>query len=289
MPTTRYVNSCPRQLLTLLAVLLVGTIVACTATTSDSTAVSENSDYPIVAAAAATPTPEPAPALVGPRPIYLALGDSLAYGVQPNLTLNQGYADALFARLRVQGATQIVNFACPGESSVTMLDGGCPMRPLRKVRYEGSQIDAAVAFITENRGQVSPVTLTLGVNDVINDIGPGCREQRAAFADHLEAMATNLDVIVGRLTEALAGQGDLIVTLYYNPFESACPNTAAYVTQVNSTIAEAARRHGALVADATADFAGRTCELTWFCTRRDTHANTAGYQLIADAILGLLP
>jgi plastocyanin len=37
-----------------------------------------------------------AAALVGPKACYLALGDSLTYGYQPNFVWNLGYADAFF-------------------------------------------------------------------------------------------------------------------------------------------------------------------------------------------------
>lgn len=275
----------PRHLLVLLVVFLSSAILACESNPPPATIAGQGEG--LTATVPATPSPKPA--LAGPRATYLALGDSLAYGVQPNLTLNQGYADMLFARLREQGVEQVVNLACPGETTTTMLAGGCQLRPLRKVRYEGSQIDAALAFIAEYKGQVSPVTLTLGVNDVVDDIGPGCRERQADFAAHLQTMSANLDVIIGRLAGALDGQGDLVVTLYYNPFESTCPNTAIYLDQVNGRISEIARRYGAQIADPTAAFAGRTCELTWFCSRRDTHANAAGYQAIADAISAVLP
>jgi hypothetical protein len=81
---------------------------------------------------------------------YLALGDSLAQGVQPsptgNTETNQGYADDLFAVLstRVPGLS-LMKLGCPGETTSTMIHGGvCSYA-------EGSQLGAAIRFIQTHR------------------------------------------------------------------------------------------------------------------------------------------
>ncbi|MBI2761907.1 MAG: SGNH/GDSL hydrolase family protein [Chloroflexi bacterium] len=228
-------------------------------------------------------------ARVGPRPIYLALGDSLAYGIQPNFDISNGYGEALYAQLKGYGTRQYVNMACPGETSGSMLAGGCRLRSLAKSRGPGSQIDNAVAFIEANKGQVSPVTLTIGANDVTDDLGPSCAERAADFDAHLAQMERNLDQIVSRLQEALDGQGDLLVTTYYNPFAVSCPATDKYLTRLNDRIAAVVRRYDAGLVDISPVFAGRTCDYTWMCSRyRDIHATTTGYGVIADAVAGSL-
>ncbi len=240
----------------------------------------------LIAVGAAAARAAPGPELVGPRAIYLALGDSLAFGYQPNLDLTHGYADLLFPQLQPFGTRQVVNLACPGETTATMLTGGCRASFLRKTRYSGSQLAQAQALIRANRGRVSPVTLTIGANDVLSDLGPGCAERVEAFTAHLEQMAANLDQIVGALVEALDGEGDLFVTTYYNPFAQACPGTERHLQEVNDRITAVARRHGAHVVAVADAFAERICELTWMCSRyRDIHATTAGYQVIAERIL----
>ncbi len=240
----------------------------------------------LIAAGAAVARAAPGPDLAGPRAIYLALGDSLAFGYQPNLDLSHGYADLLFPWLQPFGTRQVVNLACPGETTATMLAGGCRAPFLRKTRYTGSQLEQAQAVIRANRGRVSPVTLTIGANDVLTDLGPGCTEHVAAFTAHLDQMEANLDQIVRALVEALDGEGDLFVTTYYNPFEQACPDTEQHLQELNDRIAAVARRHGAHVVPVADAFAGRACDLTWMCSRyRDIHATTAGYQVIAERIL----
>ena len=91
-----------------------------------------------------------------PATYYLALGDSLSQGVQPDaagtsVETEQGYPDQLYAMLHPgQPALQLVKLGCPGETTATMIHGGI-------CRYRGgSQLAAAVAFLNAHRGQVRP-------------------------------------------------------------------------------------------------------------------------------------
>src|ERR1700728_384700 len=61
---------------------------------------------------------------------YLALGDSLAVGAQPDASgtsvpTGQGYADQLYAILRrAQPGLRLVKLGCIGETTVSMIHGG---------------------------------------------------------------------------------------------------------------------------------------------------------------------
>src|SRR4029079_1373341 len=70
-----------------------------------------------------------------PQAYYLALGDSLAYGMQPDKAAagapparyDTGYVDVFAARLRkLTPKLQVVNYGCPGESLTTFAKGRCP-------------------------------------------------------------------------------------------------------------------------------------------------------------------
>ncbi len=63
-----------------------------------------------------------------PRNYYLALGDSMTYGVQPTKAkpgarpsdFKTGYVDVFAARLRkLAPELEVINYGCPGESTVT--------------------------------------------------------------------------------------------------------------------------------------------------------------------------
>jgi lysophospholipase L1-like esterase len=115
---------------------------------------------------------------------YLALGDSLSQGVQPNATgqsveTNQGYANDLFAHYRAQvRGLKLVQFGCPGDTTTSMLTGvgNLPAAQLFHCdRAHGSQLAAAEAFLKAHRGAVALVTIDIGANDV-----DGCVNQPAA-------------------------------------------------------------------------------------------------------------
>src|ERR1700679_464567 len=81
--------------------------------------------------------------VAAPASYYLALGDSLSQGVQPDsagtsVETGQGYADQLYAMLRrSQPALRLVKLGCPGETTATMIHGGI-------CKYgDGSQLGAA--------------------------------------------------------------------------------------------------------------------------------------------------
>jgi hypothetical protein len=75
------------------------------------------------------------PVFESPKRYYLALGDSLTYGVQPAKVdaglppsrFNSGFVDVFAHRLRTLASQlQVVNYGCPGESTRTFVAGGCP-------------------------------------------------------------------------------------------------------------------------------------------------------------------
>ena len=71
-----------------------------------------------------------------------------------------GYPDQVYAALhRSRPGLKLVKLGCPGETTVSMINGGI-------CRYRGgSQLAAAVAFLPAHRGQVLLVTLDIGAND----------------------------------------------------------------------------------------------------------------------------
>src|SRR5206468_381364 len=102
-----------------------------------------------------------------PQSYYLALGDSMAYGFQPTknpgarpAAFDTGYVDLFAARLRkLAPQIQVVNYGCPGESTVTFTRGGCPaFADGFKLHdaFHGPQLKAAQSFLRAHRGQVSP-------------------------------------------------------------------------------------------------------------------------------------
>lgn len=234
---------------------------------------------------------------------YMALGDSISFGYQPNFDFSSGFADDIFNDLHSgpQGAqvTNIENLACAGETTETMIQGGCVARFAHKGSYFGAQLTAALNFLksSRNQGRVSPVTLEIGVNDVGNDIDVAtCSETSSAAAD-LARMDNNLtQIILPELQQALttstgARAGDLTMLNYYNPYARVCPNSVALIHTLNSHLLADAMQFKIPVVDVYNAFggdsgmAGNICTLTWYCSaEHDIHPTTKGYRYIADAV-----
>jgi lysophospholipase L1-like esterase len=264
--------------------------------------------------------PAPSDIAAGPARYYLALGDSLSQGVQPDaagtsVETGQGYADQLYAMLRgSKPALRLVKLGCPGETTETMIRGGI-------CRYAGgSQLAAATAFLTAHRGDVSLVTIDIGANDP-EDCGSlgSLRAITGCEGTDLPQAAGNLGEILARL-RAAAGPGVRIVGMsYYLPslaeWRNGPPGQAvAWLSErvaagYNDLLDRAYVTGGARVADvfgafSTSDFGNRVtvpgvgtvprnvaliCQWTWACAGPprgpNQHANQAGYEVIARAFL----
>jgi lysophospholipase L1-like esterase len=249
----------------------------------------------------------PARAL-GPH-YYMALGNSLSFGYQPNFDFSSGFADDIFNDLKPTGVTEAINYGCAGETTNSFIHGGCVLRFAHHGSYTGAQLDAALTFLKDPRhiGRVSPITLELGSNDVIPDWNPtSCTAGPNTDAD-LATMDYNLmHTILPELTQALelpkgarAGYtgamggraGDLHLLNYYNPYAKQCPNSAPFIHQLNDHLAADAAKFRVPVVDVYSAFGGDTgsaaniCKLTWMCTSdHDVHPTNDGYLKIADAV-----
>lgn len=231
---------------------------------------------------------------------YMALGNSLSFGYQPNLDFSSGFADDIFNDLRKADVTAVVNYACSGETTESMIHGGCVTRFAHKGSYSGPQLQAAVDFLTNARhmGHVSPVTLEIGANDVFADWNEStCSIGPNADAD-LATMDANLtETILPALLKALttpqgARAGDLHLLNYYNPFAKVCSDSAPFIRILNDHLQADAAKFRISVVDVYSAFGGdsgaadHVCDYTWMCDPRfhDIHPTNLGYQVIAKAV-----
>lgn len=237
---------------------------------------------------------------------YMALGNSLSFGFQPDLNFTSGFVDDIYADLRPANVTDVVNYACGGESTTTMIAGNCPFKFLPHSSYIGPQLDAAVNFLQRHRRQVSPITLEIGANDVLPDWNDGTCSANGSVAADIARVDQNLtQTILPRLVTALKSPtgivtGDLHLLNYYNPFAKQCPNSAAFVNMLNAHLATDAGKFRLPVVDIYNTFGGdlhtadHVCDYTWICDAQfhDFHPNSVGYRVMAKAIeatLGLPP
>ena len=158
-------------------------------------------------------------AAAGPT-YYLALGDSLAQGVQWSPTgdtiTNAGYVDDLYAQFSKSDPhlAPPVKLGCPGETSTSMINGGiCNEYP-----GGGSQLEAAVGFLKTH--QVAFVTLDIGANDVDSCISQTGIDT-ACVQTGINTVASNLPWILRQLRNAAGPHTPIIAMNYYDPFLAA--------------------------------------------------------------------
>ncbi|HEX8727235.1 MAG TPA: SGNH/GDSL hydrolase family protein [Ktedonobacterales bacterium] len=234
-------------------------------------------------------------ALVGPKIYYLALGDSLAFGYQPNWDFSHSYpAQWYSSNLSKHHVSHYTNYGCNGETSATFVNGGCPYAFLLHNSYSGSQLNAALSFLKAHPGAVSPVSLDIGANDLLPDINSSTCAVSSTWATDLANLDTRLTgTILPKLTAALtsngARTGDLVMMNYYDPYQNSCPTSLAYVQTLNQHLAADAAQFNVPVADVFTALGGATtpnpniCTDTWMCASSpNIHATTAGYGVIAN-------
>jgi len=240
-----------------------------------------------------------APAEAAPQRYYLALGDSDAFGFQfPKFTpgvpagaFHTGYADAVAAALP---GRKLVNYGCPGESTVTFILGPCPYKQQGQQLhddYDGSQLKAALAFLLGHPGRADLVTLTLWGND-INDYLRSCGGDfacvQAGAADAIAKFSLRLKAILAALRVAAGPHAVIVVTGVYDPNPQPLDQLTHPLFQaLDQAIHDAAQSLGVRFAPlfAAFDSDAALCTLTLLCTNGDAHPSDAGYAVIADRIL----
>jgi lysophospholipase L1-like esterase len=263
------------------------------------------------------------PALADNAVYYVSLGDSLAVGGQPKHagccaqgpTIGvgggetiDGYVDQLAALVReTYGNLRTKKFGCGGESTRTMRFGRDP-QPFPPAQGDnlcqyrhGSQLDDAVAFLAEHRGEIAFVTIDAGSGDA-GDLGADAG---------LVQIQQNLPVILAALRAAAGPEVPIVGMNYYSPFIAAWfddPDLAHAIVDVtvqfNDGLEAIYQAAGSPVADvetafSMADFTiqpdglplnvARVCQWTWMCAVGDVHANKDGYGVIAHEFEAVLP
>jgi lysophospholipase L1-like esterase len=232
---------------------------------------------------------------------YLSLGDSLAESYQPNGDLQHGYAEQLYALLKVDDPKlRLVKLGCGGETSLSTVDPYLPYEG-RGAGYHcdfphGSQLAEAVSFLHAHAGFVRAVTIDIGGNDFLE------------FGDRApDVIRANLTQIVDELGAAAGPNVPIVGMNYYDPFLPALWRESRDLGALEAAVGSVVGLNDVLEAiysdagDPVADVEGTfrltdtrvvdgepidvslECAWTWFCSRGDIHANTTGYGAIAQA------
>jgi lysophospholipase L1-like esterase len=259
-------------------------------------------------ASAATPGPT----------YYLALGGSGSVGVQPTPAdprgqpTDEGYAnDVVSAAQSMWPGLQLVQLGCPGETTITFIDGDDSCR-----HGETSQLQEALSFLAAHRN-TTLVTLDLGFNDVHPclrglTVDDGCLDRALA------GLRARLDEIVTKIRSAAGPDVRIVGVEHYDPLLGAWDRSHQFASaslhpldRLNAVLEDIYSDNGVAVADVASAFemgelqssqvsgwgsvprdVARVCELTWECAPRpygpNQHPNDKGYALIAQSIMAAL-
>ena len=257
---------------------------------------------------------------------YLSLGTSLSVGIQPDgngilLPTNDGYADQLFDSIRpafeaaaaLPTELRLNKLGCPGETLDDMTNGG------NCLYVAGSQLAAAVDFLTDNAGKVHLVTIDMGANDFRNADCIGATVDVDCAIAVSAQISTDLAAVLTTLRNAAGPDTTIVGMNYYNPYLSSwlvdpdgpalAMQSALAIAVVTDELGMTYATAGMPVADVYAEFesddfdtivptsmlpvsVANICDLTYMCDTAvgpDIHANFAGYGRIADAFVAVLP
>ncbi|MCH8051486.1 MAG: hypothetical protein IIC86_05650, partial [Chloroflexi bacterium] len=240
----------------------------------------------------ATATPRPA----GPRPLYLALGDSLSVGVGASDEPTRGWVGLVSAALP---EWDLSNLGVSGDDSGELLFGGPLDEALRLIALRATDAEAG--------NEVGAITLEIGGNDLLDIyfelVIPGdCPSviealQREACVTALEsalaAYRSNLTETLERLIEAAPETPIFLMTLY-NPFsgEGTVLDEIGVLTLegqegtpfpkgLNDIIREAGAEAGVILVEWYEPFLGKKSEYISFDL---IHPNDAGHAVMAAAV-----
>jgi len=227
------------------------------------------------------------------RPWILAVGDSITEGwtLTPQYDgRDHTWAVQLRDALRRDGSPwDLYTLACPGETTVTYVQGGCVGRAVVPELRGRSQRDAAGEAIAQRGQWLRLIVVELGVNDYFR---ARTVSRDGAWIDaQLDAAAVRLDTIVTDL-QRLAPGVPVIVANIYDPHGLA--DSWQQAVHLDAAIAAVAARHHAAVADflhaVTRPLAlpEDRCSLL-DCAHHDIHPTLAGQTALEAAVAAALP
>jgi lysophospholipase L1-like esterase len=240
--------------------------------------------------------------------VYLAMGDSLAYGWGNTAVEKHPYVPRFYDYLKDGSHSDVdtlANYAVGGETSTSF-------------RAQGGQLEQGLTYILDPATDVSVVTLDIGGNDLLELMQGPCADPNnpacvpAAMAA-IGVFAGNYGYSLGAIANTFAadpGEEQFIVMTYYNPWSGVGPpyegvvelllrgaDQAVDCTHFGDPAYQAyfgmndviTCMPGAIglgsavtVADVYPYFVGKGMDLTYVAYNNNIHPNNAGYTQIAN-------
>lgn len=225
-----------------------------------------------------------------PAPVYLALGDSIAFGVGATEPAEGGYVALVYAALRESqryrgSGLELVNLSVPGATSADLV-------------APGGQMEEALAEIERRAGGVQVITIDIGGNDLLTLAnrnspclsGTDTEECRRAVQRVLGDLQANLTQLLLGLRQA-APEALIVVVDLYNPYSGTGDPREGIaelgVGQINGVIG-AATDDPALNVRLASVFQLFTGRGTMWIAPDGIHPNDSGHAVIAEVVLAAI-
>lgn len=222
---------------------------------------------------------------------YVALGDSLAAGMNENGEIGFGYADLLAKNYQEQKSEVIFNkgFSYPGFTTVDVLKG--IEENVTKPIYDLNGISQKTVAIKDAIQQADLITLSVGANDILKNVN---RSESGEFSfdtagviKSIQDVSVNYKKIFDSIYK-INPEVDMIVMGLYNPFPyiedpAIQKQLSMLVTTLNNSMKSIVENNGGIYTEVAAQIA--TDAKTYLPNPKNIHLSEAGYQIVADAMM----
>lgn len=222
---------------------------------------------------------------------YVALGDSLAAGMNEKGEIGLGYADLLAKNYQDKKSQIIFNkgFAYPGYTTADVLKD--IEENVTKPIYDLNGVSKKSLSIQEAIDQADLITLSVGANDILKNVK---RSESGEFSfdtagiiKSIQDVAANYKKIFDSIYK-INPEVDMIVMGLYNPFPyiedpAIQKQLNMLVTTLNNSMKSIVENNGGLFSEVAAQIA--TDANTYLPNPKNIHLSGAGYQVVADEMM----
>lgn len=222
---------------------------------------------------------------------YLALGDSLAAGMNERGEIGLGYAD-LIAKKQMEQQDKVAfnkGFSYPGYTTNDVLND--IEANVTKPIYDLNGLSQNTVSIQQAIQQADIITLSVGANDVLKNVTRtetgGFTFDPANVLKGIQEVATNYDKIFASIY-AINPDVDIIVMGLYNPFPYIQNTTTqtqlnTLVSTMNNSIKGIVEKNNGIFSETASLIASNT--KTYLPNPENIHLSEAGYQVVANTMM----
>lgn len=203
---------------------------------------------------------------------YLALGDSLAAGINPYLDQDYGYTDYVNDYLKDQDLLEkyISQFASDGYRVVDLLHD---IEDNRSIVIDNKSQTIKNALI-----KADLITLSIGNEELLYKINRGIIDVNSAY-EYVDGLLLDMDELFSKMREYC--KEDVMVLSFYNPYESVSDDVLDVFDYANSRLKQLCDKYKISYIDIYSVFSNSN----YFVNPNSNFPSKEGYQKIAEQLI----